>query len=95
MTTEAELTRRVEKIEEHCPAQVNMCRQNFEAIEAKLTKGAVKFGRHETRINHMENCMNSVKHDVGQIRATWNKTMSGIVVACILLAINAILLLFG
>ena len=93
--TEADLLRRVEKIEEHCPAQVNMCRQNFETIRTNLTKGAVTFGRHETRINHMESCMNSVKHDVGQIRATWNKTMSGIVVACILLAINAVILLFG
>jgi len=90
-----ELERRVEKIEEHCPAQVNMCRQNFETISTNLTKGAVTFGRHETRINHVEDCMNSVKHDVGQMRASWNKTMSGIVVACILLAINAMLLLFG
>ncbi len=89
----SDVDRRLDKIEENCPAQVVTCKNNFVKISEQLTKGAVKFGQHETRITHVEKCADSIKEDVGQIKSSWNKVMSGIVVACILLAINAILLL--
>ncbi len=86
------LEKRVEKIEENCPAQVNLCRDNFRVITEQLTGSAVKFGQHDTKIEHLEKCADSIKGDVGQMKASWNKIMSGIVVACVLLVINALLL---
>ncbi len=86
------LEKRVEKIEENCPAQVMVCRDNFKVITEQLTSGAVKFGQHDTEITHLKDCTSSIKGDVKDMKASWNKIMAGIVVACILLVINAMLL---
>ncbi len=86
------LEKRIEKIEENCPAQVMVCRDNFKTIADQLTSGTVKSGQHDTKIQHLEKCADSIKNDVGQIKSSWNKIMAGLVVACILLAINAMLL---
>ena len=88
-----EMERRVIEIEENC-----------KTITEQLTKGAVKFGRQDTRIKHLEGCVGSIKDDGEKTRDTiskmqadwagnWNKILAGLVVACVLLALNAFLLL--
>lgn len=89
------LEKRIDKIEANCPAQVLLCRENFMSISDRLTNGAVKFKEHDVKIDHLEQCADSVKNDVNDMKKSHTKILAGIVVACILIAVNASLLLIG
>ena len=94
--------RRLEKLEDAHPAHMTICGETFRAINQRLEHGSVKFAEHEKEINFLKLCQDSVKNDVnkvsddiGEIKSGWNKVLSGIAVACILLTINALIMWFG
>lgn len=97
-----ELKRRLDKIESNCPAQVLICGEAFKAINERLSDGNVRFQRHESDIAHtmkeVENlklCTQRIKDDVSDIKSGWAKILAGIAVACVLLVINAAIMIAG
>ena len=90
-----DLRRRIEKMENSYPAQVMICGETFKSINQRLEHGSVKFAEHEKEIHYLKECTKSVKADVSEIKAGWNKILSGIAVACILLVINALVTFYG
>ncbi len=86
-----DIKRRLEKMEELHPAHIYVCGETFKSINSRLEKGSVKFAEHGKEINYLKACTESIKEDVGQIKAGWNKLLSGVAVACVLLVINIII----
>ena len=86
-----DLKRRLDKMEELHPAHILICGETFKSINQRLEHGSVKFAEHEKEINYLKACTESVKKDVGEIKSGWNKLLSGVTVACILLVINIII----
>ncbi len=73
------------------PAHILVCSKTFKAINTRFEQGSVKFAKHGKEIDFLKDCTESIKKDVGEIKAGWNRLLSGVAVACVLLVINIII----
>lgn len=71
------------------------CRENHKEIDERLTRGSTKFSNHEARIEGLELKHERLMHQLDTANSRLNYVFGGVVVACILLAINALLMTNG
>ncbi len=82
--TDDRIDRAVEEIRKHCTDQGNR-------FAERLSQGNETFARHEERINYLEGKYDRICHKIDGMNARVTAIMGGVIVACILLAINLVL----
>ncbi len=82
--TEDRLDRAVESIRQHCT-------QQGDKFTARLAQGNETFARHEERINYLESKYDRLCGKLDTMNTRMTAILGGIVVACILLAINMVM----
>ena len=71
------------------------CRENHKEVESRLTKGSTTFSNHEARIISLETKHDRLMQQLDTANNRLNYVFGGVVVACVLLAINALLMANG
>ncbi len=71
------------------------CRENHKEIGERLTQGSTKFSNHEARIAGLEFKHERLMHQLDTVNSRLNYVFGGVVVACILLAINVLIMTNG
>ncbi len=105
MTNHDEMTRRLERQEQACTEQTKVCRETFTSLTSSLTKGNVRFAAQEEVLKNLQTTLTGdggVCSRLGRLEGriqkleismvtTTNRILSGLAIACVLLAINAVI----
>ena len=71
------------------------CRENHKEIDARMTQGSTKFSNHEARIISLETKHDRLIQQLDTANSRLNYVFGGVLVACILLVVNALLMANG